>query len=68
MITTNVLEMQREVEERKLCRMVTVNQFVERWQGSQNRGATQKESRAQNRQTTTVAYISDTEEIVEESW
>jgi hypothetical protein len=38
------------------------------WQGSQNLRATQKESRAQNKQMTAVGYISDMEEIVKASW
>jgi len=38
------------------------------WQGSQNQLATQKESRAQNRQMTAIGNISDTEEIVKASW
>jgi len=38
------------------------------WQGSQNLGATQKESRAQNKQMTAVGYISDTEEILKAPW
>jgi hypothetical protein len=38
------------------------------WQGSQNLHATQKESRAQNKQMTAVGYCSDTEEIVKASW
>jgi len=38
------------------------------WQGSQNLSATQKESRAQNKQMTALGYISDMEEIVKASW
>jgi len=37
-------------------------------QGSQNLRATQKESRTQNKQMTTVGYISDKEEIVKACW
>jgi len=37
------------------------------WQGSQNVRATQKESRAQNKQMTAIGYISDTEESVKAS-
>jgi hypothetical protein len=38
------------------------------WQGSQNLRATQKESRASNKEITSVGYISDTEEIVKATW
>jgi len=48
--------------------MAKVHDFLEMWQGSQNLRATQKESRAQNKQMTAVGYISDTEEIVKASW
>jgi hypothetical protein len=48
--------------------MAKVHDFLEMWQGSQNLRATQKESRAQNKQMTAVGYISDTEEIVKSSW
>jgi len=61
-------EMKKEVEETKLHRMAKVHDFLEMWHGSQNLGATQKESHAQNKQMTTVGYISDTEEIVKASW
>jgi len=60
--------MKKEVEERKLHRMAKVHDFLEMWQGSQNLRATQKESRAHNKQMTAVGYISDTEEIVKASW
>jgi len=66
--TENDLEMKKEAEERKLHRMAKVHDFLEMWQGSQNLRATQKESRAQNKQMTAVGYISDTEEIVKASW
>jgi len=62
------LELKKEAEERKLHRMAKVHDFLEMWQGSQNLRATQKESRAQNKQMTAVGYISDTEEIVKASW
>jgi len=65
--TENDSEMKQEAEERKLHRMAKVHDFSEMWQGSQNLCATQKESRAQNKQMTTVGYISDTEEIVKSS-
>jgi len=62
------MEMQREVEQKKLHRMAKVHDFLEMWQGSQNLQVTQKESRAQNKQMTAVGYISDTEDIVKASW
>jgi hypothetical protein len=66
--TDNDMEMKREAEEKKLHRMAKVHDFLEMWQGSQTLRATQKESRAQNKQITAVGYISDTEEIVKASW
>jgi len=66
--TENDSEMKKEADERKLHRMAKVHDFLEMWQGSQNLRATQKKSRAQNRQMTAVGYISDTEEIVKASW
>jgi len=66
--TENDSEMKKEAEESKLHSMAKVHDFLEMWQGSQNLRATQKESRAQNKQMTTVGYISDTEEIVKASW
>jgi len=48
--------------------MAKVHDFLEMWQGSQNLRATQKESRAQNKQMTAVGYIPDTEEIIKASW
>jgi len=48
--------------------MAKVHDFLEMWQGSQNLQATQRESRAQNKQITAVGYISDTEEIVKATW
>jgi len=66
--TENDSEMKKEAEERKLHRMAKVHDFLEMWQGSQNLRATQKESRAQNKQMTAVGYISDTEESVKASW
>jgi len=68
MNTENDSEMRKEAEERKLHRMAKVHDFLEMWQGSRNLHATQKESRAQNKQMTAVGYISDTEEIVKASW
>jgi len=66
--TENYSEMKKEAEERKLHRMAKVHDFLEMWQGSRNLHATQKESRAQNKQMTAVEYISDTEEIIKASW
>jgi len=66
--TENDSEMKKEAEERKLHRMGKVHDSLEMWQGSQYLRATQKESRAQNKQMTAVGYISDTEEIVKASW
>jgi len=66
--TENELEMKKEVEERKLHRMVKVHNFLELWQGSQNRHATQKESRTQKKEMTALGYIPDMEEIVKASW
>jgi len=68
MNTENDSEMKREVEESKLHRMAKVHDFLELWQGSHNLQATQKESRARNKQMTAVGYISDMEEIVNASW
>jgi hypothetical protein len=64
----NDIVLKREAEERKLHRMAKVHNFLEMWQGSQNLRATQRESRAQNKQMTAIGYISDTEEIVNTSW
>ena len=66
--TENDSEMKKEVEECKLPRMAQVHHFWETWQGSQNLRATQKESRAQNKQMTAVGYMSDTEAIVNALW
>jgi len=66
--TENDSEMKKDVEERKLHRMAKVHDLLQMWQGSQYLRATQKESRAQNKQMTTVGYISDTEESVKASW
>jgi len=66
--TDNDMEMKREAEEKKFHRMAKVHDCVELWQGSQNLRATQKESRARNKQMTAVGYILDTEEIVKASW
>jgi hypothetical protein len=64
----NDSEMKKEVEERKLHRMAKVHDWLEMWQGCQNKRATQKESRAQIKQMTAIGYILDTEQIVKASW
>jgi len=66
--TDKDMEMKREAEEKKLHRMAQLHDLLEMWQGSQTLRATQKESRAQNKQLTAIGYISDTEEIVQASW
>jgi len=48
--------------------MAMVHNVLEMWQGSQNLCATQKKSRAQNKQMTAVGYIWDMEDIVKASW
>jgi len=68
MNTESDSDMMKEAEERTLHRMAKVHNLLEMWQGSQNLRATQKESRAQNKQMTAVGYISDPEEIVKASW
>jgi hypothetical protein len=68
MNTENDLEMKKEVEDRQWHRMVKGQDFLDMWQGSQNLRATQKESRAHNKQMSAVRYISDTQEIVKSSW
>jgi len=66
--TENDMEMKKEAEDRELHRMAKVHNVLEMWQGSQHPCATQKESRAQNKQMTVVRYISDTEVIFEATW
>jgi len=66
--TENDLELNIEVEERKLHRLAKVYDILEMWQGSQNLRATQKESHAWNIQMTAVWYISDSKEIIKGSW
>jgi hypothetical protein len=66
--TENDSEIKKNVEERKLPRMVKVDDFLEMWQGSQNLSATPNESHTQNTQMTAVGYISNTEEIIKVSW
>jgi len=65
--TENDSEMKKEAVERKLHRMAKVHNILEMWQGSINSRATQKKSRAQNKQMTALGYISDTEEILNAS-
>jgi len=64
----NDSEIKKQAEEGKLHRMAKVDNFSVMWQGSQNLGATPKESCAQNKQMTALVYISDTEQIVKASW
>jgi len=64
----NDIELNKAAADRKLHKMAKVHDFLEMWQGSQNVRATQKESRAQNKQMTAVGYFSDPEEIVNASW
>ena len=66
--TQNDMEITTEAEERSSHRMAKVPNFLEMWQGSQNIRATQKESRAQNKQMSAVGNSSDTEEIFEAHW
>jgi len=66
--TENHLEVNKEAKERKLHRMAKVHDILEMWRRSQNLHAIQEEYRAQNMQMTAMRYISDTEEIVKESW
>jgi len=65
--TDNDSEIKKEADEKNLHRLANVHDFLEMCQGSQNLRATQKESRAQNKQMTGVGSISDTEEIVKAS-
>jgi hypothetical protein len=64
----NNSEMKKYVQEMTLHRLAKVHDFFEMWQGSQNLRATQKESRAHNKQITTTGYILDTNELVQASW
>ena len=64
----NNSEMKKEAEERNLHRVAKVHHCLEMCQGSQNLHASQKESRAQNKQMTVIGYISDMEEIFKASW
>ena len=68
MAAGNDFEMKSEVEERTLHRMAKVHNILEMWQGCQNLCATQKESHTQNKPMTAIGWISDTREIVNESW
>jgi hypothetical protein len=60
--------MKKDPDERKLHRMAKVHDILEMWQGSQNIGATQRKSHPQNKQMTAVGFISDTHEIIAESY
>jgi len=48
--------------------MARVHDCLDMWQGYHNVCATQKEYHAQNSEMTAVRYISDTEDIVKDSW
>jgi len=63
--TENDLEMKKQAVERKLHRMAKVHDFLEMWLGSQNLHATQKKSRAQNKQMSARGCISDMEQIIQ---
>jgi hypothetical protein len=56
-------EMKSEAEEMKLHSMAKVQNIVDIWKGSQNIYATQKESRAQNKQIAAMEYIQDTQKV-----
>jgi hypothetical protein len=60
-------EMKNEVLEWTLYRIAKVNDFLERWQGSQNQCPTLKVSDTSNKQMPAVEYILDREEIVNAS-
>ena len=64
----HAIELKREVGATKSLRMAKVPDFLEMWLGSQNLCATQRVSRAQNRQGTAVGYNFDTERIINASW
>jgi len=66
--TENDSELKKQAEAKKLRSMGKVHNFLEMWQGRQNLRATQKVSRAHNRQLTAIEYMSDTEDIVKASW
>jgi len=66
-ITENTSDMKKDVEKITMHRMAKVHDVLEMWQGSQKLRATQKEFRCQNKQMTTMGYISDTKEMVKVS-
>jgi len=66
--TENDSEMKKEVEQTTLHRMADVHDLWGMWQGSHKLCATQKESRALNKQMTAMGYISDMEGIVKALW
>ena len=55
--TENDTEMLKEAEETHLHSMAKAHDLLEMWQISHNLPATQKESRAQNKQMPAVRYI-----------
>jgi hypothetical protein len=64
MNTENDLDINNNVEEWKLLTIAMVDNILVMWQGSQNLPVTQSQSHTQNKQLTTVSYISESEEIV----
>jgi len=63
----NNMEVKGKADEKKLHTMAKVRYFFVMWQCNHPLSATQKESRGQSTQMTTLGYISDTEEIVKAS-
>jgi hypothetical protein len=63
MHTKNDLALMREVEERKLHKMATVDHILVMWHCSQNLHATQQDSRTQIMQLSAIGYISDIGDI-----
>jgi hypothetical protein len=66
--TDNDMEMKKAAEQNKLHQIVKVNNLLEIRQGRHNLRATQKESHTQNKQMSSVGYISDAEAIIKASW
>jgi hypothetical protein len=66
--TKNNMNLMKGEEESKLHRIAKVHDSVEMWQASQNLPASQQKSHAQNKQTTAIENISETEEIIEGFW
>ena len=66
--TENDSKTKQEAEKKTLQRLANLHDFLEMWQSSLNVRATQKESRAQNKEMTAIGFISETEDIVNASW